>query len=243
MSDPTTHKMKTLIYENNLFGKSPIGITNGRIVLKECLNSTADKIIKQHHYSKTTTKNRFKSFSINKDKGYLQLGYGIRPHMKHTISSFITKDNYCEFDRMWVSDELPKNSESQIISLLLSYIKQVYKHIDFIITYADEAVGNVGTIYKATNAIILGSVPADFYVLEDGTRVHPVTMWHRHKTRAKSYLEGIYPNIKHIKGQYKQFRFLYILRKKYQERYVRSNGKARGSSSVPLHLPTHKRMR
>lgn len=214
-------KVKTLIYQNTLFGPSPMGITNDFLTLKECPNEEADKVIIQHHYSHKTTKNRFKSFSVNNDKGYLQLGYGIRPHMKHTISELITKDNYCEFDRMWLSDELPKNSESQVIALLLSYLKQAYPRIKFVITYADGSVGNKGIIYKATNAIGLDRIPCDFYILESGERVHPVSMYHRHGTRAKAALEAFYPGIKHIKGTEWQYRYLYILnrslRKKYQE--------------------------
>ena len=116
---------------------------------------------------------------------------------------------------MWLSDELPKFSESQCISLLLSYLKQVYKQIKFVITYADGSVGNKGIIYKATNAKIVGRIPCDFYILQDGERVHPVSMYHRHKTRAKDFLEKQYPGIKHIKGEKYQYRFLYILDKKY----------------------------
>jgi|SRR3990167_4571169 len=207
--------MKTLLYENNLLGKRPYGITNGKLTLIECPSAEADEVIKTHHYSHKTTKNRFLSFRVGEHQGYLQLGYGIRPHKKHLIHPKITKDNYCEFDRMWLSDELPKNSESQVIALLLSYLKQVYKYIKFVITYADESAGNVGTIYKATNAIRLKGVPVDFYVLKSGERVHPVSMYHRHKTRARSALEKIYPDIKHIKGGFEQKRFLYILDKKF----------------------------
>jgi hypothetical protein len=211
--------MKTLIYHQDLLGKIPIGITNGKLYIEECQSDIADKIVKEHHYSHKTTKNRFKSFLVNDGLGVLQLGYGIRPASKHTISNLITKENYCEFDRMWLSDDLPKFSESQVISLLLSYLKQVYPKIKFVITYADESVGNKGTIYKATNAIILKPINCDFYILASGERVHPVSMYHRHKTRAKAFLEKEYPGIKHIKGEFKQNRFLYVLDKKLKNKF------------------------
>src|SRR4030067_2038433 len=163
--------MKQLIYKKDLFGNKPIGIRNINLQLIECDNDEADKVIIKYHYSHKVTKNRFKSFSINNGMGYLQLGYGIRPHMKHSISELITKDNYCEFDRMWLSDELPKNSESQVIALLLSYLKQVYRQIKFVITYADESAGNTGIIYKATNAITLEPIDAVFYLLQTGERI------------------------------------------------------------------------
>jgi len=153
--------------------------------------------------------------------GFIQLGYGIRPQMKHTISTDITSDNYCEFDRMWLDDILPRNSETMVIGMLLWFIKRWNPKIEYIITYADGSVGNVGTIYKASNAISIGKVPVDFYVLASGERVHPVTMWHRHGTRAKAALQELYPGIKHIKGTEYQYRFLYILNDKKRKKYVR----------------------
>lgn len=65
-----------------------------------------------------------------------------------------------------------------------------------------------------------GGIPCDFYLLPGGERVHPVSMWHRHKTRAKKVMEEIYPGIKHIKGEFKQNRFLYILDKKILKQYT-----------------------
>ena len=207
--------MKELIYSETLFGKTPIGITNGKYTLLEADNKIVDELVKKYHYSHKNTKNRFKSFLINGDKGFMQLGYGIRPNIKHTIHPKIIKGNYCEFDRMWLSDELPKFSETQCIALLLSYLKQVYKNIKFVITYADGSVGNKGIIYQASNAKYIGKIPVDFYLLESGERVHPVSMYHRHKTRAWSVISKIYPNLKHIKGSEYQYRYLYILDKKY----------------------------
>lgn len=190
--------MKWLLYEKNLLGKFPCGITNGKYWIIEANNKIVDDLVVKYHYSHKATKNRFKSFLVNDNKGFLQLGYGIRPHKKQAIDKKITKDNYCEFDRMWLSDELPKFSESQVISLLLSYLKQVYPRIKFVITYADGSVGNKGIIYKATNAKYIGKISVDFYLLPTGERIHPVSMYHRHKTRAWSFLQKQYKGIQHI---------------------------------------------
>lgn len=212
--------MKTIIYHPILSGV-PIGITNGIIELKECTKQEADKTISQHHYSKKATKNSFLSISVNNGLGYMQLGYGIRPALKSKICAGIEKGNFAEFDRMWLSDDLPKFSESMAIGLLLSYLKIAYPNIVYLITYADESAGNTGVIYKATNAIQLGSIPCDFYILESGERVHPVSMYHRHGTRAKAALDVLYNNIKHVKGEFRQFRFLYILNKKAKRQYYK----------------------
>lgn len=206
-------------------------ISNGFITLTEVESKDIRKLIEENHYSHKTTPNHFLSFDVNDGLGAIQLGFGIRPHMKHTISKLINKENYCEFDRMWLDDCLPKNSESQTIGLLIRYLKINYPNIKFIITYADGSAGNVGTIYKATNAIQINPIMCDFYQLPNGERVHPVSMWHRHKTRAKEFLEKQYPGYKHIKGTKKnslyQYRYIYILDKKLRNQYLKQNNLVR----------------
>ena len=206
------------------------------IFIKEVPSNVVRELIEKNHYSHKTTPNHFLSFDVNDGLSALQLGFGIRPHKKNNISSLITKDNYCEFDRMWLSDDLPKYSESKTISLLLSYLKNHYPKIKFVITYADGSAGNKGIIYQATNALRLDPIMCDFYVLESGERVHPVSMWHRHKSRAWGLMQDLYPGIKHIKGTQKsplyQYRYLYILnksmRKKYQDE-IRQRSTLEGS--------------
>ncbi len=215
------------------------------ISIKEVQSKDVRELIEKNHYSHKCTPNHFLSFDVNNGQGALQLGFGIRPHKKNNISSLITTDNYCEFDRMWLSDELPKYSESQTISLLLKYLKKHYPKIKFVITYADGSAGNKGIIYQATNAIKLEPILCDFYLLPNGERVHPVSMWHRHKTRAWSAMQELYPGIQHIKGTVKnpiyQYRYLYILdrkmRKKYQDEIrQRSTLKGRVQSSRSAQL-------
>lgn len=205
---------------------NPIGVRNGQLQLVIQPSSIVDKLVVQHHYSHKSTPNRMLSMIVLHDDhgtiplGFIQLGYGIRPHMKHTISTDITKDNYCEFDRMWLDDILPHNSETTIIGMLLWFIKRYNSKITYIITYADGSVGNVGTIYKASNAIYIGKIPVDFYLLATGERVHPVTMWHRHGSRAWALMQEKYPGIKHIKGTEFQYRYLYILNKKKRNQWL-----------------------
>jgi hypothetical protein len=210
------------------------------IELKLSDSKTVSPIIEKHHYSHKATPNHFLSFEVNNGLGAIQLGYGIRPHKKGAISNLITKNNYCEFDRMWLSDELPKNSESQVISKLLSYLKNNHKNIHFVITYADGSAGNRGTIYQATNAIEIDPIPCDFYLLESGERVHPVSMWHRHKSRAWNLMQKLYPNIKHIKGTREnklyQYRYLYILNKAMRKKYqaeIRQRSTLKGRGQFP----------
>ena len=173
-----------------------------------CKKSEADPIIINHHYSHKVTKNSFLSFLVyyyGKVSGALQVGYGTKPKSKGQYNS----NEVREFDRMWLSDDMPKFSETITISLLHHYLRKVHPEIKHLISYADNSddVGNVGTIYKAANYRLVGKIKSDFYILESGERVHPITMWHRHKTRKWSFLIKQYPNIRKSKGYQMKYMF------------------------------------
>ena len=175
-----------------------------------CKKSDADPIIIQNHYSHKVTKNSFLSFLVyyyGKISGALQLGYGTNPKNKGGYNP----DEVREFDRMWLSDEMPKFSETITLSLLHHFLRKVYPEIKHLISYADNSsdVGNEGTIYKAANYRQVAKIKSDFYILETGERVHPITMWHRHKTRKWDFLMKKYPNIRKSTGY--QIKYIFDL--------------------------------
>ena len=200
--------------------KSPIidwtGYTRGyeckskQIKIEICDKSQADSIVSKFHYSGQPTKNSFLSLLVyykGEVHGALQLGYGIRPKIKGDFDP----DEILEFDRMWLSDEMPKFSETITLALLHLFLKKAYPNLKALISYSDTSVGNNGTIYRAGNYELIDSIKADFYILSNGERVHPVSMWHRHGTRAWDFLKNKYPGIKKAEGQ--QLKFIYYLNK------------------------------
>jgi len=167
------------------------------IRIYECEKTLADNVIVPHHYSHKVTQNTCVSLLVyyhGKVKGAMQIGYGIRPKIKGEYDP----DSVREFDRMWLSDEMPKYSETICLSLLHHYLRKAHPEIKVLISYADTSAGNKGTIYKAANYELVDRLPVDFYLLPSGERVHPVTMWHRHKTRSWAFLQKQYPGIIHI---------------------------------------------
>lgn len=185
-----------------------IGFVDGKYELLLADRKKIESIIIKNHYSHTMPKNAAFCFLVLYEgsiEGAVSIGYGIRPKMKHTWGIPET-EKALEFDRMWLSDLPPKNSESKIIGMLFKLLRCLDPELRWLISYSDGTVGNVGTIYKASNFKELPSLKADFYILQDGTRVHPVTMYHRHGSRAWSLLQSIYPNIKKANGR--QYRFI-----------------------------------
>ena len=173
-----------------------------------CEKNQADNIIAQKHYSKKPTINSCLNFLVyykGEINGALQIGYGIRPKKTGEFQP----GEVLEFDRMWLSDKMPKFSETITLSLLHKFLKLRYKNIKALVSYSDTSVGNKGTIYKASNYQLIDKIKADFYITEHGERIHPVTMWHRHKTRAWEFLQKKYPNIKKAEGY--QLKFIFYL--------------------------------
>lgn len=200
-------------------GKTPIFGFCGFIVgyeckdkgirLVECDKSQADSVIVPHHFSHKVTMNSCINLLVlynGKISGAMQIGYGIRPHIKTEREGVLDYHKVREFDRMWLSDEMPKYSETICLSLLHHYLRATHKEIKYLISYADTSIGNNGTIYKAANYELVDILKADFYVLPSGERIHPVTMWHRHKTRKWSVISALYDGIKKAEGV--QLKFL-----------------------------------
>ena len=207
------------VVQDGLFGPIVVGWRRKHIILREVSQTVADRMVIAHHYSHKATSNRFLSMGVfspqyaereNEMLGVIQLGYGIRPEMKYTFGEDVTGDNAREFDRMWLDDRLPKFSETIVLSCLEHYLRVAHPEIKYLITYADGSTGRTGTIYKAANYTPMGSVKADFYIIPERggvqNRVHPVTMWHWHKTRVWETLQKIYPGIQKAEGL--QYRFI-----------------------------------
>jgi hypothetical protein len=121
-----------------------------------------------------------------------------------------TKDEYLELNRLWISDKLGKNAESNSISKALKYVKEKKPELKWIISFADGMMGKVGTIYQATNFIYTGfRKDGGIWMTKQGERIHSISLWHKHGTINRAILEGIYgkPLYKVFGGQHRYFYF------------------------------------
>lgn len=76
-----------------------------------------------------------------------------------------------ELRRMACVEELPKNSESWMLSGVVKWLKK-NTAIEKVISYSDKSVGHVGTIYKAANFKCIGETAKSKHVEWDGKRYH-----------------------------------------------------------------------
>jgi hypothetical protein len=134
---------------------------------------TAKKLIVSRHYLHSMpggTKLSFGVFLKYRLMGVLTLGVG--PANGHCLIDRATADDCLTLTRLWLSDELPANSESRIIGVVLRSLRK-HTNLKFLLSYSDPAQGHLGTIYQATGWLYTGlSVVMPLYDLGDGVARH-----------------------------------------------------------------------
>lgn len=192
------------------------------IYLNTIDRSVGSRIIKQNHYSKTVNFGTKYTLGIFSEQfglcGVIQLGWGVNSSKTKNLVRDTKIKEYLELNRLWVSDILPKNSESKIISLMFKWIKENDKNIKWIISFADGVMGKVGTIYQATNFLYTGyNKKGGLWITKEGERYHSVTLSEKYGNVRRETLE------KHLgKPLYRvvggQFRYIYFLDKRYRKK-------------------------
>ena len=122
---------KKYITNPTLFGKPEIiGFGNDEFMIKEIGRDYANILIKKYHYSHkfyNATYIHLGVYISNSLVGILQYGYAMNPASCSSVVEGTELDQYLELNRMWLSDEAPKNSESKAISYSIKYIKGKFK--------------------------------------------------------------------------------------------------------------------
>ena len=192
--------------------------------IREIPKGTFLSMVRKYHYSivmPRLTKHYLGCYLGEVLVGGMSLGWGTQP--KQTIRKLFpmldTKD-YFEIGKMVMLDEMPKNSESQMISKVVKWIKNNLG-IAFLYTWADGIVGKPGYVYQAANFYYGGFIWTDIYITEDGEKIHPRSAKKLLKENAKflgkDRLFWLTPDfckkvgIKRYRG--KQFRYIYPLSK------------------------------
>jgi len=202
--------------------------------IKEVNKEIALNMVKKYHYSNTLPKiNKvYLGFYLGDEiVGLLTLGYGTRP--LHTIKNiFPTLDvkNYLEIGRMCMTEEMPKNSESQMISQTVTWLKNNMKDVKVLFTWADGFRGKVGYVYQACSFRYIGFITTDAYMM-NGTMIHPRKIKkllvddYKKETRITvrptlSQMKQF--GIEHYKG--KQFKYIKMLCSKVEQKKLISEG-------------------
>ncbi len=178
----------------------------------------ARQTVVRHHYLHSLpggTKLTFGTFLEGKLLGAITFGVG--PYNAFALVDGSCPDNCLTLTRLWLSEKLPPNSESRVISVCLRYLKK-YTSLKFIITYADPAQGHVGTIYQATGWLYTGlSEATPKYDIGDGVARHSRSLSHAFGSHSLKFLSERGLKIK-VLPQIPKHRYIYFLDQNYQNR-------------------------
>ncbi|OEU69158.1 MAG: hypothetical protein BA863_17505 [Desulfovibrio sp. S3730MH75] len=179
----------------------------------------AREIITNHHYSRRVVNNSYVHLGVylkGKRVGALQFGYTLNPHRTGHIVTDTVVGQYLELNRMWLSDEAPRNSESMAISYAVKYIKKAIPSVAWIQSFADERCGGLGVVYQAANFVYCGYHYTTFYEL-DGETYHPMLLTAHKKCGKRGRF--LRENINRAKKQkLRQFRYIYFVKNNWLKR-------------------------
>ena len=160
--------------------------TKTKFSLFEINKETAIEFVVKYHYSPNFPKLTKYYLGVFKEGetallGVITLGWGTQP--KQTINKILPKreggyttSDYFEIGKMCMHPSLLKNSESQIIRDLISWLKELNKikepPISFLYTMADGIVGKAGYVYQASNFYYSDSFWTSVYMDDDGNKIH-----------------------------------------------------------------------
>lgn len=133
----------------------------------------AREFISTYHYTKTmpdSTKFVFAGFYSDRLAGVIVYGMGSSKNQYTALFPDIENGKYLELTRLWSPDDMPKNTESKLIS---ESFKLLPKEIEVLMSFANPSQGHVGTIYQATNWHYCGmSSGGKQLITDDGIKKH-----------------------------------------------------------------------
>jgi len=161
------------------------------------------------------TRLAFGVFTGHRLLGALTLGVG--PSNVHRLVDGAEPDDCLTLTRLWLSDELPKNSESRVIGLSLRALRR-HTDVKFVVTYADPAVGHVGSIYQATNWLYTGTSQATALLdLGDGVLQHSRSLAHAYGTHSRAHFAAHGVKVRCV-PQSAKHRYIYFLDRAWRSR-------------------------
>ncbi len=115
--------------------------------------------------------------------------FGVGPMNAHRLVQGLDRNDMATLTRLWLSDDLPTNSESRVIGVVVRALRK-HTSLRALISYADPSHGHVGTIYQAAGWLYTGTCQATSLIdIGDGKL---------HHSRGLGYTYGTHP-VRHFR--------------------------------------------
>lgn len=209
-------KVSTVHAQRTGAGSSPSTALH-EILVQPIPFTAARKLVERYHYLHSMpggTKLAFGAILGGRLLGTIIFGAG--PANAYRLVAGTTPDDCLTLSRLWLSDELPANSESRIMGISIRAIKK-NTGVKFLVTYADPSQGHVGTIYQATGWTYTGlSEAMPMFDLGDGRIRHSRSLSHAFGTHSLKHFEKSGLKVT-VVPQPRKHRYIYFLDKGYED--------------------------
>jgi len=111
-----------------------------------------DIVVREHYlHRKFASSRAFGLFLGEQIKGVICYGTPSSAPLRKALAGPENELNVVELMRLWVCDSVPRNGESFLIGNTLKHAGK-----EIVVSYAEVAMGHVGTVYQATNWLYTG---------------------------------------------------------------------------------------
>jgi hypothetical protein len=191
--------------------------------------SLAMRIIVEKHYlhRKCPSSICFGLFLKEKLVGVIVFGKPASYTLCNGICGKDESKNVIEFNRLWVCDSMPKNTESWFVSRAIKKCG-----FDIVVSFADTEQNHIGYIYQATNWIYTGeSKKQRYFRLKQNSQNNGGTEYRRRERMPKEKIISEY-GIDFVEEYYSSLKHRYI--------YFNANKNRRKDLFKKLKYPIHK---
>ena len=180
--------------------------------------SAAKVLIVRNHYLHSLpggTQLCFGVFLGKRLMGALTIGCG--PSQAYRLVGGAAPDECGVLTRLWLSDELPRNSESRVLGIVLRALRKD-TGLKFLVSYADPSQGHLGTIYQATGWLYTGlSEATPLYDIGDGVARHSRSFSHAYRSHSVRHFARHGIEVRLV-PQAPKHRYLFFIDKRWRRR-------------------------
>ena len=178
----------------------------------------AKTLLVENHYLHSMPGGNRLAFGVFVERRMLgAMTFGCGPTNAYRLVDGATGDDCVTLSRLWLSDLLPRNSESRAIAVALRALRR-HTSLKFVMSYADPSAGHLGTIYQASNWLYTGlSSAMSLYDLGDGVLRHSRSLSHAYGSHSVRHFANHGVDIR-VVPQSPKFRYVHFIDRSWRER-------------------------
>lgn len=178
----------------------------------------AKALLEREHYLHSFPGGTWLAFGVFLGQRLLgALTFGAGPFLAYHLVHGAAPDDCATLTRLWLSDELPRNSESRVLGIVLRSLRR-HTNLKFLLAYADPSAGHTGIIYRATGWSYTGlSSVMPLYDVGDGNPRHSRSLAHDYGSHSLEHFARHGIKVK-LLAQAAKHRYVYFLDPSWRSR-------------------------